>query len=297
MRKIFVEQVLQIMGSDPNVIFLTGDLGYGSFEILQEKFPNRFYNMGIAEQNMIGVACGLSLEGKKVIIYSIANFATLRVLEQIRNYLIYHDSKVLIVNGGGGFCYGQLGYTHHSVEDIAILKSLPYIKLYAPYNANGIKYSLNNWYENDNVSYLRLEKNIVEINHPTKSIEQNIQVIGTSKKNIIITYGTIVEEIIELYNQLANDISIIILTQIKKLSEEMYGIIENTNTLIILEESVKNGGIGEHIISQLMIRNIIIKKIHHLGVKDEISNTIGDQKYMRKVHNICINNIKNLIEI
>lgn len=297
MRKIFVEQILKIMEIDPNIIFLTGDLGYGNFEILQEKFPNRFYNMGIAEQNMIGVACGLSLENKKVIIYSIANFATLRVLEQIRNYLIYHNSKVLIVNGGGGFCYGQLGYTHHSLEDIAILKSLPYIKLYAPYNPNGIKHSINSWYKNDNVSYLRLEKNTIEINNDYKTIEQNIDIIGTSKKNIIITYGTIVEEAIELYNELPNNITIIILTEIKKPTNSLYKILENVNVLIILEESVKNSSLGEHIISQLMIRNIIIKKIHHLGVKDEISNTIGDQKYMRKTHNICINNLKNLIEI
>jgi transketolase len=296
MRKIFVDQILKIMESDPNVIFLTGDLGYGSFEILQEKFPTRFYNMGIAEQNMVGVACGLSLENKKVIVYSIANFSTLRVLEQIRNYLIYHDSKVLIVNGGGGFCYGQLGYTHHSLEDIAILKALPHIKLYAPYNIKGIAYSINNWYHNDSVSYLRLEKNIVEIDNKSNTIEQNIEIIGISKKNIIITYGTIVEEAVELYHQLPNDITVIILTEIKNPCHLPYTILENADVLIVLEEGVKNGGLGEQIISQIMMKKISINKIHHLGVADKIFDTIGDQKYMRTLHNLTTSNIKHLIK-
>ena len=108
-----------------NIILITGDLGFGVLNEFIEKYPNNFINAGVAEQNMTGIAAGLALEGKKVFTYSIANFPTLRCLEQIRNDVCYHNLDVNIISIGGGFSYGPLGMTHHATEDIAVMRTLP----------------------------------------------------------------------------------------------------------------------------------------------------------------------------
>ena len=117
---------------DERVWLLTGDLGYSVLEPFAKEFPSRFVNAGVAEQNMTGVATGLSLSGKIVFTYSIANFPTIRCLEQIRNDVCYHKANVISVSVGGGFSYGALGMTHHGTEDIAIMRALPCMTTIAP---------------------------------------------------------------------------------------------------------------------------------------------------------------------
>ncbi len=125
MRSAFNEELLKIAQEDDRIYMVLADIGYGEIEPFAEAFPDRFYNCGVAEQNMTGVACGLAMEGKIAVTYSIANFPTLRCLEQIRNDVCYHDQNVKIVIIGGGLAYGALGVSHHSTEDIAIMRSLP----------------------------------------------------------------------------------------------------------------------------------------------------------------------------
>jgi len=280
------------MQSDESIIFLTGDLGFGSFEIIQERFPNRFYNMGIAEQNMVGTACGLSMSGKKVIIYSIANFVTLRVIEQIRNYLIYHNNHVLIVNGGGGFCYGVLGYTHHAVEDISVMKSLPYIRLFAPCEDNGVRLSIDKWLNSKQTCYLRLEKmGLDQLLSSTDVVATDYGLlIGENKsRNYIIGYGTIINEAIKARDKLhvANiNVSIIVLTELGHLPQQIYDMLDGADTVVFLEENSQNGGMGEHFMASCMLKGLKISRPSILGVKDYISDTIGDQEYLRKIHKL-----------
>src|SRR5262249_61297388 len=113
------------------IFLITGDLGFGVLDRYQSRFPRQFLNAGVAEQNMTGLATGLALEGRVVFTYSIANFATLRCLEQIRNDAAYHEANVKITAIGGGFSYGALGMSHHATEDLAILRALP-ITVVAP---------------------------------------------------------------------------------------------------------------------------------------------------------------------
>ncbi|MGY8770718.1 MAG: transketolase family protein [Pirellulales bacterium] len=131
MRKAFIE-TLNKAGNDSKVWLLTADLGYSVIEEFRDAFPNQFVNVGIAEQNMTGVAAGLGHSGKVVFTYSIANFPTLRCLEQIRNDICYHQLPVKIVAVGGGCAYGALGYTHHGTEDLGIMRSLPSMTVLAP---------------------------------------------------------------------------------------------------------------------------------------------------------------------
>lgn len=132
MRKAFNRELLEIAGRDPRVFMILADIGYGEIEPFAAAFPDRFINCGVAEQNMTGVACGVAMEGNIAITYSIANFPTLRCLEQIRNDVCYHNANVKIVIIGGGMAYGPLGISHHSTEDLAIMRALPNMVCLAP---------------------------------------------------------------------------------------------------------------------------------------------------------------------
>lgn len=132
MRTAFFEALCERAAARDNVWLLTADLGYSVLETFAERFPRRFINVGIAEQNMIGMAAGLALSGNTVVVYSIVNFATLRCLEQIRNDLCHHAADVKIVAVGAGFAYGQQGHTHHGLEDLTAVGALPGIDVLAP---------------------------------------------------------------------------------------------------------------------------------------------------------------------
>jgi len=132
MRSAFNEELLKIARADERIHMVLADIGYGEIEPFAAEFPDRFYNCGVAEQNMTGVACGLAMEGKVAITYSIANFPTLRCLEQIRNDVCYHKQNVKIVIIGGGLAYGSLGVSHQATEDIAIMRALPDMVVVAP---------------------------------------------------------------------------------------------------------------------------------------------------------------------
>lgn len=132
MRNSFVNAICQLAETNKDVFLITGDLGFGVLDKFWDKFPDRFINAGISEQNMTSMAAGLALEGKQVYTYSIANFPTLRCLEQIRNDVAYHDANVKIVSIGAGFAYGSAGMSHHATEDIAIMRALPNITVFSP---------------------------------------------------------------------------------------------------------------------------------------------------------------------
>jgi transketolase len=132
MRSRFNEVLLELARQDPRIYLVLADIGYGEIEPFAEAFPERFINCGVAEQNMAGVACGLALEGNIAVTYSIANFPTLRCLEQIRNDACYHEASVKIVIIGGGLAYGALGVSHQATEDIAIMRALPNMVVVCP---------------------------------------------------------------------------------------------------------------------------------------------------------------------
>ncbi|MGP8156659.1 MAG: transketolase family protein [Candidatus Acidiferrales bacterium] len=132
MRSAFFRALVELAERDERVHLIVGDIGFGVTETFARRFPNRFLDVGVAEQNMTGIAAGMALCGKIVFTYSIANFPTLRCLEQVRNDVCYHRANVKIVAVGGGLAYGSLGATHHATEDLAIMRSLPQMVVVDP---------------------------------------------------------------------------------------------------------------------------------------------------------------------
>ena len=158
MRNIFIDELSELAKFDERIFLVVGDLGYGVTEPFENQFPNRFLNVGIAEQNMIGFAAGLARSGYKVFVYSIANFPTFRCLEQIRNDLCYEQLDVTVVSVGAGFSYGVLGYSHFAIEDIGIMRTLPNMQVLSPSDSNEVRSLLKYAISTESPKYLRLGK-------------------------------------------------------------------------------------------------------------------------------------------
>ncbi len=158
MRNQFIRSLLQRQKSNDDIFLLVGDLGFSLIEPFAEMFPDRFLNVGIAEQNMISISAGLASQGFKVFNYSIGNFNTFRAAEQLRNDVDYHNLDVTTVSVGGGCAYGYLGYSHHALQDYALLRSLPNMNIYAPSDAHTCELCMHSIFNSNSPNYLRLHK-------------------------------------------------------------------------------------------------------------------------------------------
>jgi transketolase len=165
MRKEFVDQLLVQAENNQDIWLLTADLGYSFLERFEEAFPQRYINVGVAEQNLISVAAGLAMTGKKVFCYSIINFLTFRALEQIRQDICYPKLNVHLIGVGAGFSYKGAGYSHYAIEDIAIMKSLPHITIYSPADALQTAHVMDTISHCVTPSYVRLGKNKTKLHH------------------------------------------------------------------------------------------------------------------------------------
>ena len=158
MRTAFIQELILQARKNPKIFLVVGDLGFSVVEPFAKEFPDRFLNAGVAEQNMTGVAAGLASEGYHVFTYSIANFPTLRCLEQIRNDVCYHNLPVTVVSVGAGMAYGNLGYSHHAVQDLAIMRTLPNITVFSPADPGETRECVQWLSFNPRPSYLRIGK-------------------------------------------------------------------------------------------------------------------------------------------
>jgi transketolase len=158
MRSAFIDELCRLAAARPNVALVVGDLGFSVVEPFAERFPDRFINAGIAEQNMMGLAAGMASEGYHVFTYSIANFPSFRCAEQIRNDVDYHRLPVTAVSVGGGLSYGNLGYSHHAVQDYGLMRLMPNMLLAAPGDPVEVRACLRYLVDHPQPSYLRLGK-------------------------------------------------------------------------------------------------------------------------------------------
>ena len=169
MRKVFVSCLLRLAERDQNLWLLTGDLGFNVLEPFVERYPARFVNVGVAEQNLVGVAAGLAMTGKEVYVYSIANFPVFRALEQLRNDVCGHRLRVRIVGVGGGYQYAASGYTHHMLEDVAVMRVLPGMTVLVPADLAETSALVSQLPDVQGPAYLRLGRARGELGRPREA--------------------------------------------------------------------------------------------------------------------------------
>ncbi len=158
MRNAFADEITLQGAGDPRVVLLSGDIGNKLFDKFKQLAPNRFFNCGVAEANMMSVAAGMALSGLRPVIYTIAPFTTTRCFEQIRVDVCYHQAPVVIVGTGAGLSYAELGPTHHSLEDLALLRSLPGMNVFAPCDEVELRLGLRAALQQDGPMYMRIGK-------------------------------------------------------------------------------------------------------------------------------------------
>lgn len=301
MRAGMIKAVSELAAKDENVILLTGDVGFGLIEDFQKNFPSQHINTGIAEQNMIGLATGLSLEGAKVFVYSIGNFPIFRCLEQVRNGICYHNLNVTIVSIGAGFSYGSLGITHHATEDISVMRAMPNMQVFAPLTEKDAYEQTLSLYKCNFPSYIRLEKNEININTNSNNLSDMFKKYRSGKEIAIFSLGGITEEAIEACDMLKSknnlDISVYGFKIVKPLDYDfLHKIISNYKKIITVEEHVLSGGFGSAILELAASLNLLSKThFYSIGINNTFSKLIGTQNYLRKLNGLDRHSIYNKI--
>ena len=299
MRTNFINQLLEEARHNEKIFLLVGDLGYHVIEPFANEFPDRFLNVGIAEQNMAGVAAGLSLTGYNVYIYSIGNFPTLRCLEQIRNDIAYHHANVKIVSVGAGYAYGSLGATHQATEEIGAIRAIPNMVVATPGDPVEAKAIATLSANYDGPMYIRLGKAGEKVAHedtinlhigdilPLKQISNN--------KTAVICCGSILDiarHQIEDNNLPYNLYSIPFVKPMD--TDKLATIIEShPDGLIVMEEHQASCGVGSAIIEQASDmyaqgKLISFPKVIRKAIKDEFIPIVGSQAYLRKAEGLLI---------
>lgn len=302
MRDAFVRSLMEIASLDRNVMLLTGDLGFGVLNDFAEKFPRQYLNVGVAEQNMTGLATGMSLEGKTVFTYSIGNFPTLRCIEQIRNDVCYHKANVKIVCVGGGFCYGAVGMSHHATEDLAIMRVLPNMKVIAPGDTIEAAWATKVVYETDGPAYLRLGRGDgAKIHKSDKGFKLGRAVpIFQGGDIAFLATGEILNDVVRAYELLklkGISTSIYSIHSLKPFDRDLIQNIAETSKLIVtVEEHSIIGGLGGATAEVLAEHHGHKAPLLRIGLNDCFSSEVGDQNYLRRFYGISSENIADRVQ-
>ena len=250
MRNVFVKSLTAAADDNPNIMLLSGDLGFGALEPFIEKHPDKFINAGVAEQNMIGMAAGMATSGFKVFVYSIANFPIMRCLEQIRNDVCYHDLDVTIVSVGAGFTYGVQGYTHHAIEDIGVMRCMKGMQIFSPCDPTETKYATIECTQSVGPKYLRLGRAGDQIIFQD---ENQLSKGGVNfayrerQETLIICTGSIIVEAVAARKLLAQQQIHCDIASILKLrpldTSYLVTVLSEYQKVVVLEEHIDRGGL------------------------------------------------------
>jgi len=281
MRTLFNKVLVDIAKDDPRIWMILADIGYGEIEPFRDAFPERWYNCGVAEQNMTGVACGVAMEGNIAITYSIANFPTLRCLEQIRNDVCYHNANVKIVIIGGGLAYGPLGVSHQATEDIAIMRALPNMVVFCPCDFAEAEAGVHAMIAHDGPVYYRCGyKKEPTIHQEPIEIEfgKAIQVHDGSDATIFFT-GTIGNQVLPAVEELAADglsCRVVSLHTVKPIDREaIVKAATETGAIVTVEEHQLEAGLGSAVAEALCDAGVAPRKFLRIGLPDVYVSKVG----------------------
>jgi transketolase len=280
MRNAFIEELITAAEFNSKIALVVGDLGFGVVEEFAKKFPNQFFNSGVAEQNMMGFAAGLASEGWHVFVYSIANFPTFRCAEQIRNDVDYHHLPVTVVAVGGGLAYGNLGYSHHAIQDYALMRVMPNILIAAPGDPMEVRAVVRYLINHPQPSYLRLGKsgeqlihNVVPEVSPGKWLEVKL---SPESVDAVVSTGAALP--IAIANAGATNKSIYSMPmwgmRYKDLQRDY---VKRFNSVTTFEDHLKDGGFGSWMLESINPFNDLRQRINVQGLSAGVAGVAARQ--------------------
>lgn len=291
MRTAFIQSLIAHARINPRLFLVVGDLGYSVVEPFAAEFPDRFLNAGVAEQNMTGIAAGLAFEGYHVFTYSIGNFPSLRCLEQVRNDICYHDLPVTVVSVGAGFAYGNLGYSHHAVQDIAIMRTLPHMKIFSPADSRETRCCMDALVASPKPSYLRIGKSgeedlYPELLHGHIEVDRAPVTVRDGGGSIALAAtGSILKVAIEAAADLEHtgvDVAVFSCPRLSPTCQDFFDPLWRYRTIVSLEEHVFAGGLGS-ILREQSPEGV---KVQSLAVDQSRPHCVGSQDFLRSQHGL-----------
>lgn len=290
MRNKVIDQIYLEMKKDDSIFFLTADMGINLVEKIQEEFPERFLNVGIAEQNLIGVASGLINAGFKVVAYTISNFLVHRCFEQLRNDVSLHKKPIVMIGTSCGFDNAPLGPTHHIIDDWGYIKNLPGFNVYCPSNINYCDNLFSKLINLNESIYLRIPKGgfdkIDEIS--------DYQFLEKESDNIFLTYGALVEELYPLFEE--HNQSMLVFNKLHPIEKsKILNILEKYKTVYIVEDHFSSNGLYDSI-CKLAVNYNATFKLKSYSPKDYDLKVGTNIKYFFKSNNLDLESFKLLIK-
>lgn len=291
MRVNFFKAIEKQAGIYDNIYLLTGDLGFKLFDDFRAKYPDRFFDIGVAESNMSGIAAGLSLSGKNVYCYSIIPFLIMRAYEHIRNDIAYHNLNVKLVGAGGGFTYGLEGFTHYGLEDLAIMRMLPNMAVVVPADPKEATSLAEATVEYEGPVYIRLGRTGEPSVHsePVEFIIGRHIMLNEGKDVAVFAIGNMVyitKQVIEKLKQNKINITLINMHTIKPLDKEIIQQVASTHhSIFTVEEHYIHGGLGSAV-AEVLIESGFKGKFTRIGIPEKPEKHIGKADYLRSKYGL-----------
>lgn len=302
MRNAFAHTLLEYARQNSDLLLLTADLGFSVFEDFEAELPAQYLNTGCAEANTAGMAAGLALSGKKIFIYSIVPFITMRCFEQIRVDICYHNLDVTVVGVGGGLAYGQLGPTHHSIEDIALMRSLPNMKVVCPGDPIEARLATQALLKAGGPSYLRLNRGGDPVMHdpanpPDFRLGKALK-LREGKDIALITTSAMLGSTLEVADRLAAQgisAAVFQMHTVKPLDEAaVLEAARNARAMVTIEEHSIIGGLGSAV-AEILCEHAPHVPLKRLGIRDRFTKEVGRQDHLRHVNGLDVETIVKTI--
>ncbi|MYM36644.1 transketolase [Duganella sp. FT94W] len=298
MRTTFINTLLRLARQDSSIFLLCGDLGYSVLEPFAQEFPERFLNVGIAEQNMMGLAAGLSMEGYTVFTYSIGNFPTLRCMEQIRYDVAYHEANVKVIAVGGGYAYGPLSTSHHTTEELGMLRTIPGMVVTAPGDPAEVEAMTAFIAGHRGPCYMRLNKAGEPRLHatpPALSLGGVVPVrVGAAASRAVLATGDMVGYAARWLAQHAPGVDLYSFPFVNPIDgAQLAALARRYQHLITLEEHQANGGFGSAVLERLHDQLsdgtlAALPSIRRIAIPNAFISTAGSQDYLRQTMGLSL---------
>jgi transketolase len=301
MRNAFAKAVTELGDEYPELVMMAGDIGNRLFDKFKEKHPSRFYNCGVAEANMTGVASGLAASGLRPITYTITPFNTVRCLEQIRLDICYPNLPVIVVGTGSGLSYAGLGATHHSMEDIAILRTLPNMHVVCPADTVEVRLAVKAALRQGRPTYIRLGKKgepLVHQSDPVFEIGRGI-VMREGSDVAILSVGAMLDTALKSADQLQQagvSTEVISLHTVKPLDDQLLSaLFADKKLVVVLEEHGLTGGAGSAVLEWGNAKRVALDKLVCIGAPDRFLSACGDQDQARALYGLVPDKINERV--
>lgn len=283
MRKTFVETLTRLADDDDRIVLLTADLGYTILECFQDRHPERFFNVGVAEQNAVGLATGLAEDGFIPFVYSIATFASLRPYEFLRDGPVLHRLPVRIVGVGGGYEYGPAGPTHHSLEDVGVMRCQPGMSVYTPADFQQAERILQENYAEPGPAYYRLGKNEKDlIPGLATAAGENVQVLRSGRYQVVVmgSVAHLVKQVVDDLVTQGLDVGLIAVSRISPSPTcELLNALEDAIGVTTVEVHYAWGGLAS-LVAEVIAETGLGIKLDRVAVTEGPDGRSGSEAWM-----------------